>query len=74
MEALIVEAETRAKLDAATSEAEDVRAMIIEENMEVLTIESSPEWGGTLIEEEQGNTEIEDVPSSSTANLEISTP
>ena len=52
LEALTAEAETRAALDAVTVEAEDVRAMITEENMEVLTIESSPEWGGNLIEEE----------------------
>ena len=52
MEALIVEAEIGAALDAVTAEAEDVRAMIIEGNTEVLTIESSPKWGGTLIEEE----------------------
>ena len=52
MEALTGEAETGATLDAMTVEAEDVRAMIIEENMEVFTIESSPKWGGSLIEEE----------------------
>ena len=39
-------------LDAVTAKAEDVRAMITEGNIEVLNIESSPEWGGTLIEEE----------------------
>ena len=74
MEALTAEAETRAALDAAIAEAEDVRAMITKENIEVLTIESSPEWGGTLIEEEQENAEIEDIPSTSAANLEIPTP
>ena len=42
MEALIAEAEARAELYVATVEAEDVRAMIIEGNTEVLTIESSP--------------------------------
>ena len=39
--------------------------MIIEENTEVVTIESSPEWGGTLIEEEhpkeQENVKIGDI-------------
>ena len=52
MESLTVEAKTGAALDAATAKAKDVRAITIEENMEVLTIESSPKWGGTLIEEE----------------------
>ena len=42
--------------------------------MEVLTIESSPEWGGTLIKEEQENVEKEDIPSTSAANLEILAP
>ena len=52
MESLTIEDETRATLDATTAEAEDFRAIITEENTQVLTIESSPEWGGTLIEEE----------------------
>ena len=52
MEALTAEAKNGAALDVATTEVEDVRAMITEENMEVLIIEYSPEWGGTLIEEE----------------------
>ena len=47
--AVIVEGETRATLDATAVEPEDDRAMITEENTEVVTIESSPEWGGTLI-------------------------
>jgi len=72
--ALTAEVETGAALDAAIVEAKDVRAMITEENMEVLTIESSPEWGGTLIEEEQENVETEDIHSTSAANLEIRTP
>ena len=55
MEALTVEDETGVALDVVTAEAKDVRAMITEENMEVLTIESSTEWGGTLIEEEHEN-------------------
>ena len=74
MEALTIEAKYRAALDVATAEAEDVRAMITEGNTELLTIESSPEWGGTLIEEEQENAETEDIPSTSAANLEISAP
>ena len=74
MEALTTEIEGGAALDAATDEAEDVRATITEGNREVLTIESSPEWGGTLIEEEQENVEIEDIPSTSATNLEIPAP
>ena len=50
--ALTTEGETGAALDAATVEPEDDRAMETEENIEMVTIESSPEWGGTLIEEE----------------------
>ena len=50
---LIAEAETGAAIYAATVETKYVRAMITKENTEVLAIESSPEWGGTLIEEEQ---------------------
>ena len=76
--ALTVEVEIRAALNAATVETEDVRAMITEENMEVVTIESSPEWGGTLIEEEhpeeQENVGIGDIPSTSTVNLETPAP
>ena len=74
MEALTAEAEAGVALDAATDEAEDVRATITEGNREVLTIESSPEWGGTLIEEEKKDAEIEDIPSTSAANLEILAP
>ena len=51
--ALTVEGETRAALDVATIEPEDYRAMATEENTDLVTIESSPEWGGTLIEEER---------------------
>ena len=40
----------------------------------MLTIESSPEWGGTLIEEEhpeeQENDGTRDIPSTSVVNLE----
>ena len=74
VEALTAEAEAGAALDAATAEVEDVRAMITEGNIEVLTIEYSPKWGGTLIEEEQENAEIEDIPSTSAANMEIPAP
>ena len=41
-----------ATLDAMTFEAEVVGVVMIQENVEVLTIESSPEWRGALIEEE----------------------
>ena len=74
MEALTTEVEAGVALDVATAEAKDVRAMIIEGNVEVLTIESSPEWGGDLIEEEQENIDIEDIPSTSAANMEIPAP
>ena len=74
MEALTKEVEARAALDDATAEAEDVRAMIIEGNAKVLTIESFPEWGGTVIEKEQENTKTEDIPSTSVPNLEIPAP
>ena len=74
MEALTTEVEAGATLDAMIAEAEDVRATITEGNTEVLTIESSPEWGETLIEEEQENTKIEDIPSTSATNLEILAP
>ena len=50
--ALTAEVETGAELDAVIVETKDVRAMITEENIEMVTIESSPEWGGTMIEEE----------------------
>ena len=74
VEVLTTEAKVGAALDAATAEAEDVRSTTIKDNAAVLTIESSPEWGGTLIEEEQENAETEDIPSTSTANLEIPAP
>ena len=48
--------------------------MITEENMEVVTIQYSPEWGGTLIEEEQEHVETEDIPSTSAANIEFPAP
>ena len=74
MEALTAEAEIGEALDVATAEAKDIRAMMIEENTELLTIESSLEWGGTLIEEEQENVETEDIPSTSATNMEILAP
>ena len=78
MAALTAEAETRAALDVAIVETEDVIAMITKENMEVLTIESSPERGGTLIEEEhpeeQENVGTGDIPSTSSVNLETLAP
>ena len=71
VEALTVEAEVGAALDVATVEAENVRATITKENAEVMTIEYSPEWGGTLIEEEKEDTEIEYIPSTLATNVEI---
>ena len=53
MASLTAKAETGAALDAMTVETKDVRAMITEENTALVTIESSPEQGGTLIEEER---------------------
>ena len=50
--ALTVEGETGVALDAVTVEPKDDRAFAIEDKIEMVTIESSPEWGGTLIEEE----------------------
>ena len=76
--ALTAEGETGAALDVATVEPKDDRAMIIEENTEVVTVESSPEWGGTLIEEEhpeeQENDGTGDIPSTSIVNLETPAP
>jgi len=51
--ALTAEGEIGAALNAATIEPEGDRAIEMEGNIELVTIESSPEWGGTLIEEEQ---------------------
>ena len=76
--ALIVEGEIGATLDATTIEPEDDRAMATEENTELVTIESSPEWGGTLIEEEQPeeqeNARTGDIPSTSAVNPNIPAP
>ena len=52
------EVETGAAFDAAIAKDEAIGAMMTEENVEVLTIESSLEWMGTLIEEE---TEMEET-------------
>ena len=75
---LTTEVETGAALDATTVETKDVKAMRTEENTEVVTIESSPEWGGTLIEEEhpeeQENVGTRDIPSTSATNLENPAP
>ena len=74
------EVEARVALDAAIVEAEAMGAIIIEENTEVLTIESSPEWRGTLIEEEtkmveeREYTETCNIPSMSTVGLETLVP
>ena len=69
MGTLAAEAEAGAAFDATTAKDEVVRAMITEGNTEVLTIEPSPEWGGTLIEEEKYN-EGEGIPSTLAPNLE----
>ena len=50
---LIAEGEIGAALNAATIEPKGDRAIAMEGNIELVTIESSPEWGGTFIEEEQ---------------------
>ena len=76
--ALTVEGETEATLDATIIEPEDDRAMEMEENTELVTIESSPEWGGTLIEEEhpeeQENAGTGNIPSTSAVNPETLAP
>ena len=48
--ALTAEGEIGAALNAATIEPEGDRAIAMEGNIELVTIESSLEWGGTLIE------------------------
>ena len=74
------EVEGGAALDAVTVEAEAMVAMMIEDNVEVLTIKSSPEWRGTLIEEEtemveeRENAETGNIPSTSTTRLETHIP
>ena len=70
--------EARASFDVATTETEAIGAMMIEGNVEVLTIESSPEWMGTLIEEEtemaetREDAEIRNI--TSTLAVELETP
>ena len=75
---LTPEGETREALDAMTIEPKDDRAMATKENTELVTIESSPEWGGTLIEEEhpeeQENARIGNIPSTSAVNPENPAP
>ena len=76
--ALTTKGETGAALDVVTIEPEDDRAMATEENTKLVTIESSPEWGGTLIEEEhpeeQENAGIGNIPSTSAVNPETPAP
>ena len=76
--ALAAEGEIGAALNAATIEPEGDRAMVIEENIDLVTIESSPEWGGTLIEEEQPeeqeNARTGNIPSTSVMNPDIPAP
>ena len=72
--ALTAEGEIGAALNAATIEPEGDRAKAIKENIKLVTIESSPEWGGgTLIEEEQLE-EQENIPSTSALKPDIPAP
>ena len=75
--ALTAEGEIGAALDAATIEPEDDRAKAIEEQMEQIEpviVESSPEWGGgTLIEEEQSEAQ-ENIPLTPAVNPDKSAP
>ena len=74
------EAEVGASFDVAIAKDESVGAMIIEENVEVFTVESSLEWMGTLIEEETEMEEtredvgIRNIPSTLAAELESPLP
>ena len=72
------EGEIGTSLDAAKIEPEDDKSMEIEENIELVTIESSPEGGGTLIEEEQPekqeNAGTGNIPSTSAMNPETLAP
>ena len=76
VEAPTAEAETEAALNVVIVEYEDVGAIMTEGDAEILTIEYSPEWGGTLIKEETEMAETReftlkgDVPSTSIAELE----
>ena len=72
--------EAGAALDVTTIEDEVVGAMMTEGDVEVLTIESSLEWMGTLIEEEtemaetSEDAEIRYIPSTSAVELEAPLP
>ena len=72
--ALTVEGEIGAALNAATIEPEGDRAREIEENIELVTIESSPEWGGGTLIEEEWLEEQENIPSTSAMNPDIPAP
>ena len=80
MGAPTAEAEAGVALDVSTVEAKVVGAMMTEGDAVVLTIESSPEWMGTLIEEEtemaetREDAEIGDIPSTSATELEAPLP
>ena len=75
VEALAIEAKNGAALNDAIVEVEAMGAIMTEADAEILTIESSLEWGGTLIEEEiemaetREFTEEGHVPSISIAKL-----
>ena len=75
---LIAEGEIGAALNAVTIEPKVDRAMAMEGDIELVTIESSPKWGGTLIKEElleeQENDGTGNIPSTSTMNLDIPAP
>ena len=75
---LTTEGEIGVALNAATIEPEGDRAIAMEGNIELVTIESSPEWGGTLIEEEhpeeQENAGTGNIPSTSAMNPETTAP
>ena len=76
--ALTTEGEIGAALNAVTIEPEGDRAMEMEGNIELVTIESSPKWGGTVIEEErpkeQENARTGDIPSTLAMNPDILAP
>ena len=72
MGAPVAEAKDGEALDVATAEAKAMGAMVTEENTKFLTIKSSSEWRGTLIEEEtetveeREDAETRNIPSTST--------
>ena len=80
MGAPTAEDEAGAALDVATVEVEVVGSMMTKGNVEVLTIKSSSEWMGTLIEEETEMAEtredagIRNIPSTSVSKLESPLP